>query len=65
LHYRRDKTFQEDQTRMTRPTLGRAMACINNLVIGLFNCHGLVNHAQVRRQFDADPAKALALIFGL
>jgi predicted transposase YbfD/YdcC len=65
LHYRRDKTFQEDQTRMTRPAMGRAMACINNLVIGLFNRQGFVNHAQARRQFDAAPAKALALILGL
>jgi predicted transposase YbfD/YdcC len=65
LHYRRDKTFQEDQTRMTRPALGRAMACINNLVISLFNRLGFRNHAQARRQLDADPMRALALILGL
>lgn len=65
LHYRRDKTFQEDQTRMTRPAMGRTMACINNLVIGLFNYLGFGNHAQARRQFDAHPAQALALILGL
>ena len=65
LHYRRDKTFQEDQTRMTRPALGRAMACINNLVIGLLNRQGFDNHAQARRRFDADPASALAIILGL
>ena len=50
---------------MTRPALGRAMACLNNLVIALFNRLGFANHAQARRQFDADPAKALALILGL
>ena len=65
LHYRRDKTFHEDQTRMTRPAMGRAMACINNLVIGLLNRQGFGNHAQARRHLDADPAKALALILGL
>lgn len=65
LHYRRDKTFQEDHTRMTHKAMGRAMACINNLVIGLFNHLGFDNHAQARRQFDADPARALALILGL
>jgi predicted transposase YbfD/YdcC len=65
LHYRRDKTFQEDQTRMTRPAMGRAMACINNLVISLFNRLGFSNHSHARRQFDADPAQALALILGL
>ena len=50
---------------MTRLAMGRAMACINNLVIGLFNPQGFANHAQARRRFDADPAKALALILGL
>lgn len=65
LHYRRDVTFQEDQTRMTRPAMGRVMACINNLVIGLLNRQGFGNHAQARRQLDADPAKALAIILGL
>jgi predicted transposase YbfD/YdcC len=65
LHYRRDKTFQEDQTRMTRPAVGRVMASINNLVIGLLNLAGFHNHAQARRQLDAHPAQALALILGL
>jgi predicted transposase YbfD/YdcC len=63
LHYRRDVTFQEDQTRMTEKSMGRAMAIINNLVISLLNRHGFVNHAHARRVFDACPAKALALIF--
>lgn len=65
LHYRRDVTFHEDQTRMTRPAMGRAMACVNNAVIGLLNHLGFTNHAHARRQFDADPAQALALILGL
>lgn len=65
LHYRRDVTFQEDQTRMTRKSMGRVMAIINNLVIGLLNCHGYDNHAHARRVFDASPHKALALILGL
>ena len=62
LHYRRDVTFQEDQTRMTHKYMGRAMAVINNLVIGLLNSQGFENHAHARRVFDASPAKALALI---
>jgi predicted transposase YbfD/YdcC len=65
LHYRRDVTFHEDQTRMTHPVMGRAMASINNLVIGLLNRQGFDNHAHARRLFEADPAKALALILGL
>ncbi len=65
LHYRRDVTFQEDQTRMTDKKMGRAMAIINNLVVSLLNNQGFSNHAQARREFDASPAKALALICGI
>jgi predicted transposase YbfD/YdcC len=65
LHYRRDVTFQEDQTRMTNKKMGRAMAIINNLVVSLLNSQGFSNHAQARREFNASPAKALALIRGL
>jgi predicted transposase YbfD/YdcC len=65
LHYRRDVTFQEDHTRMSHNPQGRVMACLNNLVISLLNHQGFHNHAHARRQFDADPAKALALILGL
>lgn len=65
LHYRRDVTFQEDQTRMTNKKMGRAMAIINNLVVSLLNNQGYSNHAQARREFNAFPAKALALICGL
>ena len=49
LHYRRDVTYQEDQTRMTNKSMGRAMAIINNLLISLLNNHGFVNHARARR----------------
>lgn len=65
LHYRRDVTFQEDQTRMTVKRMGRVMAMINNLVISLINSQGYTNHAHARRVFNACPAKALALISGL
>jgi len=62
LHYRRDVTFEEDHTRMTNKSMGRIMAIINNLVIGLLNSRGYENHAHARRVFDASPDKALALI---
>lgn len=65
LHYRRDVTFQEDQTRMTNKSMGRAMAIINNLAVSLINSQGFSNHAQARREFNAAPEKALALICGL
>ena len=62
LHYRRDVTFHEDKTRMTRKAMARAMTCINNLVIALFYKQGFSNHAHARRVFDAKPLSALALI---
>lgn len=63
LHYRRDVTFQEDQTRMTDKSAARAMASFNNLVIGLLKQQGFDNLAQARRFFDANPGKALTLIY--
>lgn len=65
LHYRRDVTFHEDLTRMTRKTVGRAMATINNLICNLLTIHGFSNFAQARRFFDARPQQALAIILGL
>jgi predicted transposase YbfD/YdcC len=63
LHYRRDVTLNEDRTRMTKGNLAQAMACINNLVIGLLigklNYHYLPD---ARRFFDAHPANAFDLI---
>jgi predicted transposase YbfD/YdcC len=63
LHYRRDVTLNEDRTRMTKGSLAQAMACINNLVIGLLI--GKLNYRYMpdaRRFFDAHPDKAFALI---
>lgn len=54
LHYRRDVTLREDRTRMTKGNAGRVMACLNNLIIGYL--------PQARRFFDAQPARAFALI---
>lgn len=62
LHYRRDVTFNEDKTRMTRKAMARAMTCINNLVIALFCKQGFSNHAHARRLFDANPLSALSLV---
>jgi predicted transposase YbfD/YdcC len=65
LHYRRDVTFQEDQTRMTRKTTARTMAAVNNLVTSLLAFQGFGNFAQARRFFDAHPQEALSIISGL
>ena len=63
LHYRRDVTLREDQTRMTKGNSAHFMACLNNLVIGLVLCktdYSYLPHA--RRYFDAYPDRAFALI---
>jgi predicted transposase YbfD/YdcC len=63
LHYRRDVTFQEDRTRMTKGNAGRIMACLNNLVIGLVSSKTQFAYLPpARRFFDAHPAHAFALL---
>lgn len=53
LHYRRDKTLQEDATRMKHPRQAEALASLNNLIVGLGQRHGFGNLAEGRRHFDA------------
>lgn len=63
LHYRRDVTLHEDHTRMTKHNIGRVMACLNNLVLGLLI--GKLKFPYLpsaRRYFAAFPAHALALL---
>ena len=63
LHGRRDVTFKEDRTRLTRGQAGRVMATINNLVIGLLRHSGATNLAQARRRYNADLSLPLSLLF--
>ena len=53
LHYRRDKTLQEDATRISHPKLAQAIAILNNLIIGLVARQHRPNLAQARRFFNA------------
>ena len=63
LHYRRDVTLREDQTRMTKPNAARVMACLNNLVLGLLIGRKKYRYLpSARRYYDAHPAEAFALI---
>jgi predicted transposase YbfD/YdcC len=59
LHYRRDVTLREDATRMTQPSMARAVAAINNFVIGLSRKLGYTNLASARRTFNASIAAQL------
>lgn len=63
LHYRRDVTLHEDQTRMTKPNAARVMACLNNLVLSLLIGKKKYRYLpSARRFFAAYPSQAVALI---
>jgi predicted transposase YbfD/YdcC len=62
LHYRRDVTFREDYTRMSRPHATRNLATTHNTILALISQLGLLNAARARRFFDAHPDKAFALL---
>lgn len=63
LHYRRDVTLREDKTRMTKPHMGRVMACLNNLVLGLLIGKLKFRYLPAaRRYFAAFPMQALTLL---
>jgi predicted transposase YbfD/YdcC len=62
LHYRRDVTLREDETRFSDDKAAHNMAILNNLVIGLCLSNGLSNLASARRFFNAHPKVALELL---
>jgi predicted transposase YbfD/YdcC len=62
LHYRRDVTFKEDATRMTKAAVGRIVATIHNLVIALIKRAGYSNAAKARRWFAGHLSQAFTLL---
>jgi hypothetical protein len=62
LHYRRDVTLNEDNTRMTIGNTGKVMASINNLVLALIRQANFYNAAQARRWFAAHLSVTFALL---
>ncbi len=62
LHYRRDETLREDWCHLKRGQASRAMASINNLIVGLVLQLGWTNLPEARRYFDAHPHKAQRLV---
>jgi predicted transposase YbfD/YdcC len=59
LHYRRDKTLQEDATLMSHSNQAQVLAIINSLVVGLTQKLGLDNLASARRFLNAKLDAAL------
>ena len=66
LHYRRDVTLREDYTRLTKGRAGQAMACLNNLILGiLLSKKKYRTIPTARRYFSAHPTEALDLFLRL
>lgn len=62
LHYRRDETLREDWCHLKQGAAPRAMAVINNLIVGLVLRLGRTNLAEARRYFDAHPQETQRLV---
>ena len=62
LHYRRDETLREDWCHLKGGQAPRAMAVINNLIVGLVLHLGWSNLPEARRYFDAHPAEARRIV---
>jgi predicted transposase YbfD/YdcC len=62
LHYRRDVTFREDATRMTKGAAGQILATIHNVILALIKQAGFHNAAQARRWFAGHLDQAFALL---
>lgn len=65
LHYPRDVSLHEDQTRFKNHAAAHNMAIINNLVLGLISASDFPFVPVARRYFAAHPDHALALLAGL
>lgn len=61
LHYRRDETLREDRCRL-KGQGARAMAVINNLVLGLLRNHSTWYIPDARRYYAANLDEAVALV---
>lgn len=62
LHYPRDVTLREDQTRFKAHSAAHCMAIINNLVLSIITKTGFPFVPSARRFFAAHPEKALAAL---
>jgi predicted transposase YbfD/YdcC len=64
LHYRRDDTLKEDRCTLRTGQAAEVMAVINNIILGLLLRRGVKNVPDARRNYDAEPQQAFALIMG-
>lgn len=62
LHYRRDVTLHEDQTRFTKDSAAHIMSIINNIVLALIAKTGYAFAPSARRYFAANLEEAFNLL---
>src|SRR5512143_3312180 len=62
LHYRRDVSLHEDQTRFKKHSAAQVMAIINNLTLGLIAHSDFTFIPSARRYYAAHPNEALDLL---
>ena len=62
LHYRRDVTLHEDETRFTKDSAAHIMSIINNIVLGLIAKTEYHSVPSARRYFAANLEDALTLL---
>ena len=62
LHYRRDVTLHEDQTRFTKDSAAHIMSIINNMVLALITKTGYAFVPSARRYFAANIDDAFKLL---
>jgi len=59
LHYRRDRTLQEDHSQLRMGQAPHVLAMLNNIVVGLMARQGKTNLAEARREFAYHLERAL------
>lgn len=62
LHWVRDVTFGEDRSLVRTERIPQVMAALRNAVIGVHRVRGATNIAAACRQYQAQPARALAAL---
>ena len=64
LHWRRDVTLREDHSQVRKGNAPQVWAVLNNLILALLDFLGVQNVPKQMRVFDAQPQRAVRLLFG-
>jgi predicted transposase YbfD/YdcC len=64
LHWRRDVTLGEDHSQVRKGNAPQVWAVLNNLILAVLDFLGVQNVPKQMRVFDAQPQRAVRLLFG-